>query len=361
MNNLKKELAVVVLFWNDSEKTINCLNSLFKQKKQKMSVVLVDNNSEKQYLYKIFNWLKKKKIKKIQVTDNKINEKIFSKQKTCFYLKNKKNYGCGLGHNFGYKFCLKNNFKYIARIDNDMVVPELVMYNLVKRMENNKDINALSPKIMFYKKPNMVWFRGAEIGHNLKLQRNCASYSPKGHKDDRSFRGLIDTDAIAGCASIMRAKKLNETTLSDPDFFYGEEDTELSMRLRDNTKSLKVDLNQKIYHNVSSTVGKNWAKNIYYNYKYRLVLVKKIGSFSDKLFGYSIPVFKLIISFFLIFNLNHSSKILQRYYAIKHFFQKKYGAYDRVNYSKVNKFFYDINKKTNFNHIIKKINNSYKF
>ena len=32
MNNLKKELAVVVLFWNDSEKTINCLNSLFKQK-----------------------------------------------------------------------------------------------------------------------------------------------------------------------------------------------------------------------------------------------------------------------------------------------------------------------------------------
>ena len=35
MNNFKKELAVVVLFWNDFEKTIECLNSLFNQKKQR--------------------------------------------------------------------------------------------------------------------------------------------------------------------------------------------------------------------------------------------------------------------------------------------------------------------------------------
>ena len=356
MNKFNKELAVVVLFWNDSKRTIRCLESLFSQKKQKISIVLVDNNSEKHHITKIFKFFKKKKIKKLSVIKNDIDERYFNHKKICFYIKNKKNYGCGLGHNFGYKFCIRNNFRYIARIDNDMVVPKFVMFNLMNRMRTNSHINALSPKIMFHDKPNMIWFRGAEIGNNLKLQRNCASYSPKGHKDNKFFRGLIDTDAIAGCASIMRASKLKKTTLSDPDFFYGEEDTELSIRLKDNPSSLKVDLDQKIFHNVSSTVGKNWAKNIYYNYKYRLVLVKKIGTFSDKLFGYSIPVLKLIISFFLISNLNHSSKILQRYYALKHFFQKKYGAYDRVNYIKVNKFFNDINKKTNLNYILKKIN-----
>lgn len=361
MNKLQNELAVVVLFWNDFEKTIECLNSLFKQKKQKMSIVLVDNNSQKSYLTKIFRWLKKKKIKKLNVNIKKINQQNFNKRKICFYIKNKKNYGCGLGHNYGYKFCLKNNFRYIARIDNDMVVPELVMHNLIKRMNKNKNIFAISPKIMFYKKPNMVWFRGAEIGNNLKFQKNCASYSAKGHKDNKSYRGLIDTDAIAGCASIMRADKLGETTLSDPDFFYGEEDTELSIRLKSNHKSLKVDLNQKIFHNISSTVGKNWAKNIYYNYKYRLVLIKKIGTFYDKLFGYSIPALKLLISLFLVFKTNHSSKILQRYYALKHFFQKKYGSYDRINYIKIDNFFHDINKKTKINQIINKMNNNHKF
>ena len=35
-------------------------------------------------------------------------------------------------------------------------------------------------------------------------------------------------------------------------------------------------LDEKVYHFVSVTVGKNWAKNIYYNYKYRLLLIKKL-------------------------------------------------------------------------------------
>tara|TARA_B100001175_G_scaffold314704_1_gene324605 strand:+ start:900 stop:1985 length:1086 start_codon:yes stop_codon:yes gene_type:complete len=361
MISSKKDLAIVVLFWNDYEKTIKCLNSLYKQKKQKFSLVLVDNNSEGHYTSKIFNWLEKKKIKKISINKNKVNEKLFGSKKVCFYLKNKSNYGCGLGHNFGYKFCLKNNFKYIARIDNDMVVPKFVMYNLVNRMKKNSYINALSPKIMFFHKPKMIWFRGAEIGNNLKFQRNTASYSPKGHNDNKSFKGLINTDAVAGCASIMKSSKLRKTNLSDPDFFYGEEDTELSTRLKDNKDSLKVDLNQKIYHHVSSTVGKNWAKNIYYNYKYRLVLIKKIGTFFDKFFGYSFSIVKLFLSLLLIFKIDYSSKILQRFYALKHFYQKKYGSYDRINYKRIDNFFSDINKKTNFIYLLKKINNNYKY
>lgn len=356
MNKTIKELAVVVLFWNDFKKTIRCLDSLYKQKNQKLSIILVDNNSENFFSKKIFEWLKKKKIKKHAINKNKLKEKLFSNKKICFYIKNKGNYGCGLGHNFGYKFCLENNFTYIARIDNDMMVPKQVMFNLVNRLKKNKSINALSPKIMFFNKPNMVWFRGAEIGNNLKFQRNCASYSPKGHEDKRYFKGLINTDAVAGCASVMRASKLKRTTLSDSDFFYGEEDTELSIRLKDNIDSLKVDLDQKIYHDVSSTIGKNWAKNIYYNYKYRLVLIKKIGNFSDKLFGYSISIIKLLLSLILIFKTDHSSKILQRFYAVKHFIQKKYGTYDRVNYKKIDKCFSNINKSTNLSILLKIIN-----
>jgi hypothetical protein len=114
-----------------------------------------------------------------------------------------------------------------------------------------------------------------------------------------------------------------------------------------------VDLNEKIFHAVSHTVGKNWAKNIYYNYKYRLLLVKKIGTFWDKFFGYSIPIIKLFICILFCFNKKNSSKILQRYYGLKHFYQNKYGSYDRKNYNKVNSFFYSINKQTNIIEIIK--------
>ena len=355
-NKLTPHLAVVVLFWNESKKTIRCLESIYNQKKIKLNVVLIDNNSNIKFNIEVRNWLNKNKIRIIDVDNSFFQLKGFKTNKNCFFIKNKKNLGCGLGHNPGYKFCLKHNFEFIARIDNDMFLPPNLLFNLIKRF-NNKRIVALSPKVMFYKNPKKVWFRGATIGNNLKFQKQCANYIP-GHLDNKKFKGLVQTDAIVGCASIMRSNILKNTGLSDPDFFYGEEDIELSYRLKKKGGELYIDLNEKIYHDVSSTVGKNWGKNIYYNYKYRLVLINKIGSNLDKIFGYSISVFKLILSIFLIFGNKHSSRFLQRYYGIKHFFQSKLGDYDRKNYNKINSFFFSINKKTSFLQILRHILNN---
>lgn len=354
---IKKTIGIVVLFWDDFEKTIDCIKSIYQQKNLHYTLILVDNNSQKRYSMEIFKWLKNNKKEVINVDKKNYEEIKFGSSKICFYIKNKFNYGCGLGHNPGYQFCIDNDLKYIARIDNDMIVPNHTIKNLVDRFEVNKLINGISPKIMFVKKPNFIWWRGSEIGNNLKFQRNCASYSPNGHPDENKFKGMIKTDAISGCASIMKTERLKKIGLSDPDFFYGEEDIELSCRLSETKESLWADLDEKIYHHVSGTVGKNWAKNVYYNYKYRLVLIKKIGSIYDKIFGYSFAILKLFLSLFVIFNKHHSSRFLQRYYAIIHFFQKKYGSYDRIHYLKVDKFFSDINKKTGLGYILKKINN----
>ena len=355
MINSNKELAVVVLFWNDYDKTIKCLDSLYKQKKIKFNLILVDNNSDVRYTKEVFKWLKKKKIKIFKITKDKVNKNIFNSNKICFYKKNKINYGCGLGHNYGYNFCLKNNFKFIARFDNDMIIPKFTLFKLISKMKKYENINALSPKIMFVNKPNMIWYSGTKISNNLKFQKACGLNSSNGIKDNKTYRGLIKTDAVAGCASIMRASQLRLSGLSDPEFFYGEEDIELSFRLSDTSESLKIDLDTKVYHHVSSTVGKNWGKNIYYNYKYRLLLVKKIGTISDKFFGYLFALLKFSISIFLIFKKKHASRILQKYYALKHFYQNKYGNYDRINYLKVNKFFGNISKETSFLDVIKKI------
>ena len=177
-------------------------------------------------------------------------------------------------------------------------------------------------------------------------------------KDSSKFKGLIKTDAVVGCASVMRSKLLKKTGLSDPDFFYGEEDIELSQRFRKHGGKLYVDLNQKIYHSVSYTVNNNWAKTIYYNYKYRLLLIKKIGTFSDKFFGYSVYAFKFVIMFLLSFRKKYSSKIVQVYLAGLHFLQKKYGDSDRKKYKLVDIFFKNINKKTSFKNAIKYLYNA---
>ena len=351
MKKISKQLAVVVLFWNDSGKTIDCLKSLFKQQKQKFDIILVDNNSDQKYSKKILDWLKKKKVKFNKIKSSNISRQKKNINKQLFYIRNKINYGCGLGHNSGYKFCLKNKYDYIARIDNDMFVPKDLMYQLVKRLENNKFISAISPKVMFANNPNIIWFGGTKIGNNLKLQRECSNHICK-KKDSNKYKGLIKTDAIVGCASIMRSELLKQAGLSDPDFFYGEEDIELSHRFKKIGGELFIDLNQKIYHSVSHTIGINWAKNIYYNYKYRLVLINKIGSAADKLFGYSSFVIKLCIMILFSFRKKYSSRLVQIFYAGLHFNQKKYGHYDRKKYKLINKFFFRIDKKTSIRDVI---------
>ena len=350
-------LGIVVLFWNDYEKTIQCLKSLFNQEKQTSSILLIDNNSDQFYSKKIFDFLKKKKINFVKVKKNSVLKRINNKK--LFYIKNKINYGCGLGHNSGYEFFLKNNFEYIARIDNDMIVPKNLLFHLVQRLKSNKLLAAISPKVMFLDNTKTIWFGGTKIGNNLKLQRECSNHICK-KRDSSKFRGLIKTDAVVGCASVMRSIFLKKAGLSDPDFFYGEEDIELSQRLKKVGGSLVVDLNQKIYHSVSYTVNNNWAKTIYYNYKYRLLLIKKIGSASDKFFGYSIYIIKLLLMICLSFRKKYSSKIIQIFYAGLHFLQKKYGSFDRKNYKFVDSYFSRINKDTSISDLINFINNEKK-
>ena len=158
----------------------------------------------------------------------------------------------------------------------------------------------------------------------------------------------------------MRSEFLKKTGLSDPDFFYGEEDIELSYRFKKIGGRLAVDLDQRIYHAVSYTVNSNWAKTIYYNYKYRLLLIKKIGSISDKFFGYSIFMIKLFIMIFFSFRKKYSSRIIQIFYAGLHFVQKKYGYYDRKKYKLIDSFFSKINKQTSIKDIINFLNDKKK-
>ena len=147
--------------------------------------------------------------------------------------------------------------------------------------------------------------------------------------------GKINTDAVAGCASFMRVDVLKKSKLSDPDFFYGPEDVELSNRLKKFGK-LKVNLDAKIYHKVTKSFKSyHNYRRVYFEYKYRLLLVKKIGSLSDKIFGYTISIIKYCAYCTLFFTTRHRRKIRPVGRAIIDFFIfNRLGEYDRKFNSK---------------------------
>ena len=75
----------------------------------------------------------------------------------------------------------------------------------------------------------------------------------------------------------IKVEYLRKTGLSDPEFFFGPEDIDLSLRLRRLGK-LGVNLNSTIYHSVAQSAkvtGMN--QRVYYEIKSHLYLLKKIS------------------------------------------------------------------------------------
>ena len=322
---MKKTLAIVVLTWNDFFNTTKCIKSIYPQLDHTTKLILVDNDSDEKIYNKTINWIKNKY--KNNYLHLKKKSKFLQYKKKIIILRNNKNLGCGFGHNSGYEFAIRNNFEFVARVDNDMLVPRKFFIEILKNF-NNKIIQGVSPKILYTHNPKRIWWMGAKIGNSLKTQTHMRDY-PYGLKDNKKYSGVINTDAIAGCASIMRTSRLKKVGLSDKDFFYGPEDIEFSRRIYDKPGSLIVDRNIKIYHAVTQSFVNFSRRRIYFEYKYRLVLIKKIGTFGDKFFGYSISFIKFFLYCFFFMNKKHKVKIIPVFFAIKHFLERKFGDYDR--------------------------------
>ena len=57
---IAKKIGIVVLTWNDSKNTIECLNSIMKSDYNKYDIILVNNNSKKDHILQIKKWGSKK-------------------------------------------------------------------------------------------------------------------------------------------------------------------------------------------------------------------------------------------------------------------------------------------------------------
>ena len=341
---MSKNLAITVLTWNDWENTTKCLESIFQSTFENFDVILVDNNSDEIHLKKIHEWADNKiKIedeefnfnpnKKIDIV-NVTKELVLSeKGKKKIYLissrekKNERwaiNLGCTAGLNLGYKFSLKQNYDYLARIDCDFIITKDYLKGMINTLEKNKEVVAASPKIKHGYLKHTIWWSGFNINpYYLKFQRTM-NLKKKRILDDNSYKGLIESDVVCGCCSFYRPEILKKTGLGDEDFFFGPEDTELSFRLKKFGKII-ANLDLVTFHKVTSSSNiSGWLSRSYYETKGFLLLIKKTGNLWDKIIGYS--YFLLRIPYFfilLIFKKREKDRVLGFSLGCIDFFLKK--------------------------------------
>lgn len=121
-------VGVVVLNYNHSELTINCVNSLLKQEYSNFKIVVVDNNSPDE-------------TQKV-ILQTSLPEDIV-------LILNPENKGYAAGNNVGAKYCIKicdSDFVFVLNNDTILEDPKTIE-KLVKSFEENINIVAVSPLV----------------------------------------------------------------------------------------------------------------------------------------------------------------------------------------------------------------------
>ena len=319
---MNKSIAITVLTWNDWKNTIVCLESIFQNTYENFDVILINNGSEKYHINKIKDWaLNKIEIndeevqynnnKEIEIIDISNNFKIPSKGKKNIYLINlDHNIGLAPAVNLGFKVSIENNYDLTARIDCDIIATKKYLESMSLLFLNDSDIVAASPKIKHAYLRNTIWWKGFKLTwFYLKFQRTM-NLKKKRIIDDETHKGIIETDTVAGCCSFYKTDIFKISGLEDEDFEFGPEDIELSFRLK-KTGKLVVNLDATTFHKIATSINvSGWYYRSYNETKGFLMLIKKTGSLSDKIIGYTYHVLRIpYFIILLILKLRNKDKV----------------------------------------------------
>ena len=319
---MNKSIAITVLTWNDWKNTIVCLESIFQNTYENFDVILINNGSEKYHINKIKDWaLNKIEIndeevqynnnKEIEIIDISNNFKIPSKGKKNIYLINlEHNIGLAPAVNLGFKVSIENNYDLTARIDCDIIATKKYLESMSLLFLNDSDIVAASPKIKHAYLRNTIWWKGSKLTwFYLKFQRTM-NLKKKRIIDDETHKGIIETDTVAGCCSFYKTDIFKISGLEDEDFEFGPEDIELSFRLK-KTGKLVVNLDATTFHKIATSINvSGWYYRSYNETKGFLMLIKKTGSLSDKIIGYTYHVLRIpYFIILLILKLRNKDKV----------------------------------------------------
>jgi len=282
---------IIILNWNGSKDTIECLNSLEALDFRNFEIILVDNGSTDD---SISNF-------KIQIPNFK-NKVIL--------IENKENLGFPAGNNVGIRCALNYGADYILLLNSDTVVDSQFLKELVVAAKNNQQAGILGPKIYFFDAPKTIWFAGGKfnwfqgsshIGFGVR-----ENHTNEGANLMRIKREYTNVDFITGCAMLvkkevfaalgeprptgraapkwrasLRGAEREKIGLLDERFFLYYEDTDFCLKAKKaGFKSVFVP-RAKIWHKIplkslktelSGAVDKIGAPPVYY-YHHRNVLL----------------------------------------------------------------------------------------
>ena len=213
-NNVKVDISVIILSWNDWKHLEECLKSLSNRAQSRtVEIIVVDNAS----------------------TDGS-PENVEALFPNVRLIKNKENLGFARGNNMGVK---AGQGKYVCLLNSDIKVGNGCLEVLANYLDQYPDIGIIGPRIL---NDDMTHQSSCRAFPNLWNNFCSATGMAGAFRRSKLFSGehmfyfkgdrILDVDVLVGCFWMARREAINEFGLLDEGFFMYAEDVDWCKRCR---------------------------------------------------------------------------------------------------------------------------------
>jgi GT2 family glycosyltransferase len=233
---LRSKISLIIVNFNNSTDTLDCLESIQKQKKDNLSLetIIVDNAS----------------------TDDSFNQ-IKTKYPKNIVYKLPQNLGFAGGINHGIKIALETNPDYIMLLNNDSLITESDFFN--KLLEKTADITA--PLIKFTLNGKTTTDYGGKVDY--LFARNTHQY----HQGE--------FDYLSGVCLLIKPTVFQKIGFFNSRFFLYYEDADFCLRAKRAGLSLLINNKASVFHKLSASTNKLGKKKLQVLAQSQLIFAKK--------------------------------------------------------------------------------------
>ena len=222
----------VVLTFNNFADTDECLQSLHGQDYGRHQLIVVDNGSR----------------------DGSLAALKSRWEGRAQFIAARDNLGVAGGYNLGLRAALSAGADYAIACNNDIVAEPSFVRELVNVLQASANAAIAVPLIVYYDRPERVWF--AKVTQHQRL-----GYTRNRFRDQslRQVTRLLDatyeSDFVPTCASMFSRRGLEDIGLLDERFFFGHDDVDWCLRARKKGYACVVLARPLVRHKVSVTSG----------------------------------------------------------------------------------------------------------
>jgi len=305
MMKMNPRVAIVIVNYNSTEDTIECLQSLKNISYDNAEIIVVDNGSNHDSVEKLQNF-----------------NNGFS------LLTTETNLGFAGGNNIGIRYAIDHKAGYVLLLNNDTVVGSDFIEPLLDTVLNSNKAGVVGGKIFYYDDPERIWYAGGSL--------NCFSGRTKHIGKNKTDTGKYDktreVSFITGCLMLIPREVIENVGMMDEKYFLYFEDADWCYRIRKAGYRLIYSPLARIYHKESATTQKLNNVKAYYYYRNIHYFAKKN---LDPIFRISVFIYLRLYLLLMIskniitLNFGKVAILLDVIYSIRHGIMGKYKMYNR--------------------------------